>query len=72
MYDGEINQDAPSQAQLVKTSAQILRKHKDFIEVCPIPLARTPIVQVLHRVTGLDCDLSFRHGLSVENTEYLR
>lgn len=72
MYDGILRQDADSQANLVKQTAKILRRNADFDDINPIPQARTPIVQVFHRVTGIDCDLSFRHGLSVENTEFLR
>lgn len=72
MYDGMFYQDEESQATLVRQVTKELRKNPDFDDVNPIPNARTPIVQVFHKITKLDCDLSFRHGLSVENTDFLR
>lgn len=72
MYEGTINQNAEFQSTCVQRTAHALRRHRDFTDVCSIPQARTPIVQVFHKPTDLDCDLSFRHGLSIENTEFLR
>lgn len=72
MFDGLIYQDGESQTNIVRQVTKLLRKHPDFEDINPIPQARTPIIQVFHKITQIDCDLSFRHGLSVENTEYLR
>ncbi|GLV32991.1 SLY-1 homologous [Carabus blaptoides fortunei] len=72
MYSGMLYQDGESQARFVTRTAKTLRRHPDFTDLLSIPHARTPIVQVFHKPTGLDCDLSFRHGLSVENTEFIR
>lgn len=73
MYFGEKYQDAQSQEQFVKRVAKILKNCKDdFARVFPIPSARTPIVKLYHNYTNLACDLSFRHGLGVENTKFLR
>lgn len=73
MYLGNANQDARSQEKFVNTACKLFRKRKDeFSHVNPIPTARTPIVQVFHITSKLDCDLSFRHGLSVENTKFLK
>lgn len=72
MYSGMLYQDADSQARFVTRTAKTLRRHPDFADLFSIPNARTPIVQVFHHPTRLDCDLSFRHGLSVENTEFLK
>lgn len=73
MYNGYKFQDAQSQVSIVTDSTKIFRKHKDkFIHVRPIPTARTPIIKIFNISTKMDCDLSFRHGLSVENTKFLR
>lgn len=74
MYTGHFNQDPLSQEHIVKSVAKSLKKDTSgsFSDVYPIAKARTPIVQVYHRPTDLDCDLSFRHGLSVENTKFVK
>lgn len=74
MYKGTKNQDPKSQEAIVKTAHKALKKYpgRVFTHVNPVPTARTPIVQVFHTITQLDCDLSFRHGLSIENTKFLR
>lgn len=73
MYTGYNNQDSISQVQLVKRVFIVMAKVKEeFQNVFQIPTARTPIVKFHHKKTKIDCDLSFRHGLSVENTKFLR
>ncbi|XP_028133499.2 uncharacterized protein LOC114328743 isoform X1 [Diabrotica virgifera virgifera] len=73
MYYGAKNQDALFQAHIVKQVESILSKHRtEFSRIVTVPGARTPIVKVHHISTGIDCDLSFRHGLSVENTKFLK
>uniref|UniRef100_A0A1Y1MIX9 C2H2-type domain-containing protein n=2 Tax=Photinus pyralis TaxID=7054 RepID=A0A1Y1MIX9_PHOPY len=73
MYFGEKNQDSRNQVRYVTDVMKVfVKKPKLFRDLNPIASARTPIVQVYHVPTQLDCDLSFRHGLSVENTKYLR
>lgn len=34
--------------------------------------SRTPIIRLCHKETTLNCDLSFKNGLSVENTKLLK
>lgn len=74
MYLGNSMQDAKSQERIVKDACKIFKSSpgRVFTHINPIPTARTPIIQVFHTLTQLDCDLSFRHGLSVENTKFLR
>lgn len=72
MYTGEQKQDTISQVQIVRKVAAILQKNKEFSGVLTVATARTPIVRVIHEPTSIDCDLSFRHGLSVENTKFLK
>ncbi|RZC36040.1 uncharacterized protein BDFB_006746, partial [Asbolus verrucosus] len=73
MYLGYKYQDSPSQEQFVKKATKLLKFSKDdFSSVVPIPSARTPIVKLHHNYANLDCDISFRHGLGVENTKFLK
>lgn len=73
MYTGNKNQAAKIQEQIVMEASKLFRKDRiKFDHVNPVPTARTPIVQVFHNPTKIDCDLSFRHGLSVENTKFLK
>lgn len=73
MYTGNNNQDSKSQILILKKVYGILIKAKDdFQDLFQIPTARTPIVKFHHKKTKIDCDISFRHGLSVENTKFLR
>ncbi|KAG5882878.1 hypothetical protein JTB14_026168 [Gonioctena quinquepunctata] len=73
MYKGEKNQDSLAQVQMVRKAAGTLSRYRDeFEDVYPVPTARTPIVKLYHKKTKIECDLSFRHGLSVENTKFLR
>ncbi|XP_011883510.1 PREDICTED: uncharacterized protein LOC105570690 isoform X1 [Vollenhovia emeryi] len=34
--------------------------------------SRTPLINVKHRLTGLQCDISFMNGLSVENSLFIK
>lgn len=74
MYLGRNKQDAKSQEKIVKDATKAFKAYpgRVFTHINAVPTARTPIVQVFHTLTQLDCDLSFRHGLSVENTKFLR
>lgn len=73
MYNGNKGQDAQSQVNIVKMCTQIFKKYNNkFSRVVPIPTARTPIIKIFNKSSNVYCDLSFRHGLSVENTKFLR
>ncbi|XP_018326793.1 uncharacterized protein LOC108738065 [Agrilus planipennis] len=73
MYNGACFQDAKHQEEFVKRCAKVFRKRSsEFTDINSIPTARTPIVQVYHKLTNIDCDLSFKNGLSVENTKFLK
>ncbi|XP_022910022.2 uncharacterized protein [Onthophagus taurus] len=73
IYDGSRFQSADEQANIVLKVGDLLKKNKkQFTNIVTVPGARTPIVRVFHIQTGIDCDISFRHGLSVENTEFIR
>ncbi|KRT84117.1 hypothetical protein AMK59_1536, partial [Oryctes borbonicus] len=73
MYQGNHHQGAEEQANIVAIVAKTLQKHKlSFTDINKVAGARTPIVQVFHKDSNIDCDISFRHGLSVENTAFIR
>ncbi|KAI4458616.1 poly a polymerase cid pap -related [Holotrichia oblita] len=73
MYNGNHRQDAEEQANIVNIVARTLQKHKNsFSDINKVAGARTPIVQVFHKDSNIDCDISFKHGLSVENTTFIK
>ncbi|XP_060532348.1 speckle targeted PIP5K1A-regulated poly(A) polymerase-like [Cylas formicarius] len=72
MYLGLQLQDPPDQVQLIRRAAKAFRNMKVYTELVQITTARTPILRLYHKPTEIACDLSFRHGLSVENTKFLR
>ncbi|XP_047363615.1 terminal uridylyltransferase Tailor-like isoform X2 [Vespa velutina] len=51
----------------------VLEEDKDIWDVREIlKKTRVPIIKLRHRQTGLQCDLSFSNGLSVENTKLIK
>ncbi|KAL3266561.1 hypothetical protein HHI36_010727 [Cryptolaemus montrouzieri] len=72
MYEGIEKQDEQNQFEIIRAALEMFRKKKEFYKITSRPTARTPIIRLKHRLTNLDCDISFRHGLSVENTKFLR
>ncbi|XP_066257230.1 uncharacterized protein [Euwallacea similis] len=71
-YFGQKNQDPAGQVTIIRKAYKILSKDKDYTNLVQVLTARTPILRLLHVPTNLACDLSFKHGLSVENTKFLR
>lgn len=71
MYRGDKFQEPVCQEEFVKNATKVFKSFKEFSNVFPIPSARTPIVKLHENYTNLDCDISFRHGLGVENTNFL-
>lgn len=73
MYSGNNLQDATSQKKILKKVKNVFFKKRNiFVDINAIATARTPIIQVVHLPTDIDFDISFKNGLSVENTEFLR
>ncbi|XP_011685643.1 PREDICTED: uncharacterized protein LOC105448648 [Wasmannia auropunctata] len=46
--------------------------HENWDIELTLAKSRTPIIKVKHRSTGLQCDISFTSGLSVENSKFIR
>ena len=63
-----------TQVEACTSISKILRQHRSDVvsNVIGIPKARVPIVKFVHMKTGLSCDLSFKHKMSVLNTEWIR
>lgn len=72
MYSGNQNQDEQNQTFIITSIMSLMTKSKEFKQMTSIPTARTPIIKLTHKSTKLECDISFVHGLSVENTKFLR
>ncbi|XP_050307942.1 terminal uridylyltransferase Tailor-like [Anthonomus grandis grandis] len=77
-YFGEYCQDPSDQVAFIRKATKIVADQKihqsprEFCKARQVLTARTPILTLHHTPTNLDCDLSFKHGLSVENTKFLR
>ncbi|XP_026820222.1 uncharacterized protein LOC113558852 [Rhopalosiphum maidis] len=72
-FDGEISNDFDIQVELVKTfTERCLLKPKVFQNVEEICNARVPIVKFYHIPSKLNCDVSFKSGLSVYNTKLIK
>lgn len=73
MFLGNDYQDAHSQSDFVYMLERQMTRNRNKIwrQIIKIPCARTPIVTVRHHPTGLQCDISQRHGLGCENTAFL-
>ena len=61
----------PTQQQVVKQMANLLRKNR-MSKVFAIPKARVPIVKFIEPETGIECDICVNNLLAVENTTMLR
>ncbi|KAL0281605.1 UNVERIFIED_CONTAM: hypothetical protein PYX00_002541 [Menopon gallinae] len=71
-YVGETNQDALTQGEIVIRVCQALKKSTDFKSIMGIESSRTPIVTCSHVPTNIKCDVSFKNGLSCENTNLIQ
>lgn len=46
--------------------------HENWDIELTLDRSRTPIIKVKHRLTGLQCDISFTNGLAMENSKLIR
>ncbi|XP_076637069.1 uncharacterized protein LOC143349593 isoform X2 [Colletes latitarsis] len=59
--------------QYLERIVQILREQKEEWEVKNIlEETRTPIIKLIYKRAGVDCDISVANGLSVENSKLIR
>lgn len=49
-----------------------LEKNNLFTKLKPIPNARVPIIKFVHKTTGLNCDLSFRNTMGIQNSKLIK
>ncbi|XP_015514209.2 uncharacterized protein LOC107220223 [Neodiprion lecontei] len=73
-YNGNRNcEDEAYQKHLISTVEQCLYDSTELWEIREtLVSSRTPIIKLHHRPTALSCDVSFKNGLSVENTKLLK
>ncbi|XP_003246117.1 terminal uridylyltransferase Tailor-like [Acyrthosiphon pisum] len=72
-FGGALSSDRDCQKELVRYFGKIFScQNNEFKYIQPIIRARVPIVKFLHVPTGLYCDLSFKSGLSTQNTKLIR
>lgn len=71
-FDGELADNIDAQVNLVKLFAkQFLSNGKEFQNVTEVCDARVPIVKFYHIPTQLNCDVSFKSGLSLFNSKLI-
>ncbi|XP_050441887.1 terminal uridylyltransferase Tailor-like isoform X2 [Adelges cooleyi] len=72
-FNGQISNDVDRQVSLVKYFAQQCNdRTSEFQNVEQICDARVPILKFYHVPTKLNCDLSFKSGLSTSNTKLIK
>lgn len=72
-FNGEISNDMDKQVNFVKKFAeQCLLKNEEFQNVEQICDTRVPILKFYHVPTKLNCDLSFKSGLSTYNSKLIK
>lgn len=72
-FNGSLSNDLHVQEDLVRYFGKIFRsQNNEFKHVEQITGARVPIVKFFHAPSGLNCDLSFKSGLSTHNTKLVR
>lgn len=72
-FYGSLSNDLYAQEDLVRYFGKVFRsQNKEFKQVQPITGARVPIVKFFHLPSRLNCDLSFKSGLSTHNTKLVR
>lgn len=68
-----MSNDLNAQEDLVRYFGKVFRaQNNEFKQIQQITGARVPIVKFLHAPSGLNCDLSFKSGLSTHNTKLVR
>ncbi|XP_057328716.1 speckle targeted PIP5K1A-regulated poly(A) polymerase-like [Microplitis mediator] len=50
----------------------LFRQKTTFTHIIPIPLAKIPVIKFNHIPTNTDCDISFKHGLGVHNSQLIK
>ncbi|XP_023708328.1 speckle targeted PIP5K1A-regulated poly(A) polymerase isoform X2 [Cryptotermes secundus] len=57
---------------VVNHAKKLFRKPYLFSKVFAIPKAKTPIVKFIHKPTNINCDLSFKNALGVNNSALIK
>ncbi|XP_015377735.1 PREDICTED: terminal uridylyltransferase 7-like [Diuraphis noxia] len=72
-FGGTLSYDHNGQIKLVRYFGKMLRSKKnEYRNIQQITRAQVPIVKFVHVPTGLNCDLSFKSGISTHNNKLVR
>ncbi|KAK0088780.1 hypothetical protein PV325_010720 [Microctonus aethiopoides] len=55
-----------------KVKMMLFKNKSIFSQVVPIPLAKIPVIKFHHIPTNTDCDITFKHGLGVHNSQLIK
>jgi len=69
-FSGKIADDYTRQLQLIDSFVKAAKK--EFVGLEIIAGTRVPIVRFTHGPTNFNCDLQFRSGLAVLNSELIK
>ncbi|XP_015127455.1 speckle targeted PIP5K1A-regulated poly(A) polymerase-like [Diachasma alloeum] len=50
----------------------LFRNAGTFTKIVPIPMAKIPVIKFHHTLSKMDCDISFKHGLGVHNSQLIK
>lgn len=72
-FDGKISNKQNRQTRFIKEFAEsCLIRHEEFNKVEQICKTRVPIIRFFHVPTQLNCDISFKSGLSLYNSKLIK
>lgn len=72
-FDGKISNKKNKQIHFIKEFAESCSvKYNEFNKVEQICNARVPIIRFYHVPTQLNCDVSFKSGLSLYNSKLIK
>ncbi|VVC35336.1 Hypothetical protein CINCED_3A016879 [Cinara cedri] len=71
-FSGKIAGDRSRQLQLIDLFIRALENNKEFIGLEVLTTTRVPIVRFFHNTTNFKCDVQFRSGLAVRNSELIK
>ena len=72
LYSGLTKQEPRYQEDIVRKVAKALKGNLECSDINCVPRARVPIISFLHKPTSLHCDVSFKNGLSCQNTKLIK
>lgn len=62
----------PDISNVFNRVSKVLTKDRHFTSVKPIPNARVPIIKLVDKDSGCNCDLSFKNSMGVQNSQLIK